>query len=273
MRSRRNGFSLSAGFSLVELLAVIGIIAVLLALLMPALGRARAEANKVACMNNLRQLLHAQMMYVAASGGYLTYPNWGHDRQADDVWPVGWLYAQGKLSDPLAPDDVKSGVLYRYLDNVRVFRCPLHDASTANTGGTDRLTSYIMNGAVCGYGTVGTRSVVPPRWAPSWKITDWRSPSEQILWWEAEESGVADAAAFDGGAPWNDGSSYPRENLLARRHGRGACVGCFDGHAEWMDRLDFIAEYQRPGPNRLYCDPHRPDGGQNLNGAFPAAGN
>ena len=86
-----------SGFSLVELLVVIGIVAVLLALLMPALSKVRAEANKAACMNNLRQLLAAQMIYVTASGGYLTYPNWGHGRDDVNVWPVGWLYAQGKL--------------------------------------------------------------------------------------------------------------------------------------------------------------------------------
>jgi prepilin-type N-terminal cleavage/methylation domain-containing protein len=263
MRRTRNAFSL------VELLTVIGILAIVVALLMPALGRMRAEANKVACMNHLRQLLNAQMMYVASSGGYLTYPNWGHERDGVDVWPVGWLYEQGKLSDPLSPDDVKTGALYRYLDDARVYRCPLHEPPVGSAGGTDRLTSYIMNGAVCGYGTVGNKTVLPPRWFPSWKITDWRNASEQILWWEAEEGAAAEGS---GGAAWNDGSSYPRENLLTRRHGRGACVGFFDGHAGWMDRLDFIAEYQRPGPNRLYCDPHRPDGGQTLTGSYPTAG-
>jgi hypothetical protein len=135
------------------------------------------------------------------------------------------------------------------------------------------MTSYIMNGAVCGYGTVGSRNAEPVIWEPSWKLTDWRHPSEQILWWEAEEAvdpggaGGAGAAVLTPGAgraPWNDGSSFPYENFLSRRHGRGACVGCFDGHAEWMDRVEFIAELQRPGPNRLWCDPHRPDGGRSL---------
>jgi prepilin-type processing-associated H-X9-DG protein len=240
---------------------VIGIVGALLSLLLPVLGRARAEATKVNCMSNLRQLLAAQVMYIQESGGYLTYPNWGHDRRSPDVWPSGWLYTQGRTSNPPRPDDVKSGVLYRYLSDVRVYHCPAHDADAqagaGGAGGTDRLTSYIMNGAVCGYGSVGHRSAESVRWAPSWKITDWKSPSEQILWWEAEELG-------NGPASWNDGSSYPRENVLSRRHGRGACVGYFDGHVGWMDRLDYVAELQRPGPNRLWCDPHRPDGGRSL---------
>src|SRR5688572_21719770 len=97
-----------SAFSLVELLTVIGIVAVLLSLLLPVLARARAEATKVKCMSNLRQLLTAQVMYIQESGGHLTYPNWGHDRRSSDVWPSGWLYTQGGTSDPPRPDDVKS---------------------------------------------------------------------------------------------------------------------------------------------------------------------
>jgi len=257
----------NAAFSLVELLVVAGIIGVLLALLLPVLGRARAEANRVACLSNVRQLLQAQLMYANDSRGFVTYPNWGDDRRSDDVWPTGWLYTQGKVSDPPVPEDVKSGALFHYLGDTRVFRCPLHAVEDASARGTDRLTSYIMNGAVCGYGVVGHRGVEPVRWMPSWKITDWRQPSEQILWWEAEEGGPGSAAADQGGAAWNDGASYPRENFLSKRHGRGACVGHFDGSAGWMDRIDYVAELQRPGPNRLYCDPHRTDGGKSAVGS------
>ena len=67
------------------------------------------------------------------------------------------------------------------------------------------MTSYIMNGAVCGFGAVGSRNVEPVVWKPSWKLTDWRHPSEQILWWEAEEGvdpngGAAGAAVLSPGA-------------------------------------------------------------------------
>src|SRR5689334_17193285 len=89
-----------SAFSLPELLAVVGIIAVLIAILLPALAKSRAEALRVRCMSNLRQLLLAEQMYVNDSKGYLTYPNWSDDRTADDIWPVGWLYQQGKVSTP-----------------------------------------------------------------------------------------------------------------------------------------------------------------------------
>ena len=245
-------------FSLVELITVIGIIAILIAILLPVLHRARQEALKVKCMNNLRQLVTAQMMYVTNSRAHLTYPNWAANLSVTNNWSVGWLYTQGQTHLPLQQDDVRTGALFSYVNSTQVYHCPVHDLEGLAPERTDRLTSYIMNGAVCGYGAVGDLNADPVIWAPSYKITEWRKSSEQILWWEAEENTTGE---LDGLAGWNDGASYPQENMLSKRHGRGASVACFDGHVEWMDRVDFLTELQRPGENRLFCAPPRPGGG------------
>jgi prepilin-type N-terminal cleavage/methylation domain-containing protein len=78
-----------AGFTLVELLVVIAIIAILVALLLPALARARAQAYRVACLSNLRQVGAAFIAYASSNRGSFPAPAWAHSSYAED-----WLHWQ-----------------------------------------------------------------------------------------------------------------------------------------------------------------------------------
>ncbi|MHB9070828.1 MAG: type II secretion system protein [Sedimentisphaerales bacterium] len=99
------------GFTLVELLVVISIIALLLAILMPALQRAREQGRKVVCLSNLKQLGLANQLYVSNYGGRLPAPV-SYGKQ------IGWdatlePYISGKVKDPT-----------KNLDRIEIFSCP-----------------------------------------------------------------------------------------------------------------------------------------------------
>ncbi|MHB8521564.1 MAG: prepilin-type N-terminal cleavage/methylation domain-containing protein [Limisphaerales bacterium] len=134
------------GFTLIELLVVIAIIAILAALLLPALSQAKARAQAVQCLNNLGQLQLSWQMYASDNAEKIP-PNNGVTRNAATTWIDGWLSYDSGNTDNTNVLFLQKGHLWNYNKALGIYHCPA-DKSTATMGGKiyPRVRSVSMNG-------------------------------------------------------------------------------------------------------------------------------
>lgn len=235
----------SFGFTLIELLVVVTIIAILAAMLFPALGMVRERAARVNCAGNLRQLMLATIMYAGEWQGHLPWPNDNSNEGPGKWWPgAGWLYRPPITG---STNDVKTGALWPYINNFDVYHCPLHHPPYTN-GTSEKITSYVMNWTVAGCPTCPKSNVGFPPSKPSYLLSDFRG--NDICFWETEKFGYADT--------WDDGCNQP-DGGVAKRHRDGAPFACFDGHVEWITYKKYYQIVNNtPVPNRAWCNPKDP---------------
>src|SRR5678815_229530 len=117
--------AVARAFTLVELLVVIGIIAILISVLMPALSKAKKSAWEVSCANNLRQLMMGYLMFANEHKGHLPGGHYDYGPGQPDPEKRDWVFGNlriGAIDMKMVPQE---GTLFRYVNkDLNIYRCP-----------------------------------------------------------------------------------------------------------------------------------------------------
>ncbi len=243
-------------FTLVELLVVIGIIALLIGILLPVLSTARAQSRQAKCLTNLRQFGQIDQMYQTEYKGWHLWGYYGWT-QASGGWnpstpptpdadgPRRWWYQNDLILSTLGSVNPAS---YRYPMAAGCPDAPLPE-QRADKNGTTLHNSYSMN-----YTSFpGMNASIAPKYFNCWKNSQVRAASEKIHFCDGVSEGVSVGNSANNSSlryydPYYGERHEPPDkgSTVAYRHKKGANVLFYDGHCEWKR------------DDQLWVDPAKP---------------
>jgi prepilin-type N-terminal cleavage/methylation domain-containing protein/prepilin-type processing-associated H-X9-DG protein len=227
-----------SGFTLVELLVVIAIIALLAALLQPALSMARAKSREVVCLNNLKQLQICAKLYSLDNDDFLL-PN-RYVYLLDTQAPAPGFSEKMTWCPGLAPYDtttenIEHGLLFRYNTSTEIYRCP-SDLSRVRTPegqilNLRRTRSYNLSESINGLPYVDKTLYIPSFTKES--EIDNPPPAELLFFVDVHEESIMDSHFGIPPRGWGSADEPPMWwDLPTGRHSQGGNFSFADGHVE-----------------------------------------
>ncbi len=240
----------SGGFTLIELLVVIAIIAILAAMLLPALNKAKQRALRLNCVNNLRQLTIAAVLY-SVDNADLIVPNYVANTNA---WVGGDV---SSLPGATNVADIRNAKLFPYNRSPDIYRCPADNIYVRGQVGL-RVRGYSLCGMM-GINDDWAASAVHPKIRENRKFSDVKSPGPATAMFFADEQ--ADPNLVQATSSIDDGyfavePIHPGRwsNSPASRHGNGCVFSSADGHSEFWRWVEPKTQFLK-GPGGTMVPP------------------